>query len=298
MNISEAKKISIVEYLKQIGYSPVKIRNGQYWYLSPLREETTPSFKVNERLGEWYDFGIAEGGDLIELGKHLYRTGDVSAVLSMIEHNCEALSRMQKQAVFLQPRSVEDDMTDLRVMPLGHHALLSYLQSRCVDIDIAQTFCKEIHYTLRRKEYFAIAFPNVSGGYEVRNPYYKGCIKNKDVSVICHTYGETQKHICVFEGFMDYLSYMTMRRKGNTCICVDGRIDVLVMNSVANLRKSLEYLSKYEEIHCYLDNDLAGQKTVETFVGMFGETVKDASGKYAEYKDLNDLLLERKRQTI
>ncbi len=25
MNISEAKKISIVEYLKQIGYSPVKI---------------------------------------------------------------------------------------------------------------------------------------------------------------------------------------------------------------------------------------------------------------------------------
>lgn len=30
MNISEAKKISIVEYLKQIGYSPVKIRNGQY----------------------------------------------------------------------------------------------------------------------------------------------------------------------------------------------------------------------------------------------------------------------------
>ena len=70
------------------------------------------------------------------------------------------------------------------------------------------------------------------------------------------------------------------------------------VNSVANLRKSLEYLSKYEEIHCYLDNDLAGQKTVETFVGMFGETVKDESGKYAEYKDLNDLLWERKRQTV
>ena len=152
MNISEAKKISIVEYLKQIGYSPVKIRNGQYWYLSPLREENTPSFKVNERLGEWYDFGIAEGGDLIELGKHLYRTDDVRTVLSIIERNCEALPKMQKQTVFLQPRSVEDDMTDLRVMPLGHHALLSYLQSRCVDIGIAQTFCKEIHYTLRRKE--------------------------------------------------------------------------------------------------------------------------------------------------
>ena len=70
------------------------------------------------------------------------------------------------------------------------------------------------------------------------------------------------------------------------------------VNSVANLRKSLEYLSKYEEIHCYLDNNLAGQKTVETFVGLFGETVKDESSKYAEYKDLNDLLRERKRQTV
>ena len=294
MNISEVKKISIVEYLKQIGYSPVKIRNGQYWYLSPLREENTPSFKVNERLDEWYDFGIAEGGDLIELGKHLYCTSDVSTVLSMIERNCEALPKMQKQTVFLQPRSIEDDMTDLRVMPLSHHALLSYLQSRCVDIGIAQTFCKEIHYTLRRKEYFAIAFPNVSGGYEVRNPYYKGCIKNKDVSVIRHAYDDMQKQICVFEGFMDFLSYMTLCRRDNTDICVDGRIDVLVMNSVANLRKSLEYLSQYEEIHCYLDNDLAGQKTVEAFVGLFGENVKNESRLYAEYKDLNDLLRGRK----
>lgn len=295
MNISEAKKISIVEYLKQIGYLPEKIRNGQYWYLSPLREERTPSFKVNERLGEWYDFGIAEGGDLIELGKQLYHTNDVSTILGMIERNCMAFPKAQKRAAFLQPRSVEDDMTDFRVMPLNHHALLSYLQSRCVDVGIAQTFCKEIHYMLRRKEYFGIAFPNVSGGYEVRNPYYKGCIKNKDVSMIRHTNNALQKHICVFEGFMDFLSYMTLCRKNNMGICVDGKIDVLVMNSVANLRKSLEYLSQYEEIHCYLDNDLAGRKTVETFVGLFGENVKDESVKYAEYKDLNDLLRGRKR---
>lgn len=68
------------------------------------------------------------------------------------------------------------------------------------------------------------------------------------------------------------------------------------MNSVANLRKSLEYLSQYEEIHCYLDNDLAGRKTVETFVGLFGENVKDESVKYREHKDLNDLLRGKKRQ--
>lgn len=295
MNISEAKKISIVEYLKQIGYSPVKIRNGQYWYLSPLREETTPSFKVNERLGEWYDFGIAEGGDLIELGKRMYNTNDIHTVLTMIELDSNGLVKEKRQEVRSSYTSVEDDMIDMRVMPLRNYALTSYLQSRGVDIGIATTFCKEIHYILRQKKYFAIAFPNKSGGFEVRNPYYKGCIKNKDVSVFYHTNGITQEHICVFEGFMDFLSYMTLRKKGNMEICIDSMVDVLVMNSVANLRKSMDFLEPYKEIHCYLDNDIAGQKTVETFVGLFGEKVKDESTRYREYKDLNDLLRGKKR---
>ena len=103
------------------------------------------------------------------------------------------------------------------------------------------------------------------------------------------------KHTYMFEGFMDFLSYMTLRKKGNMEICVDSMVDVLVMNSVANLRKSMDYLEPYKEIHCYLDNDLAGQKTVETFVGQFGEKVKDESARYCEYKDLNDLLRGKKR---
>ena len=50
-------------------------------------------------------------------------------------------------------------------------------------------FCKEIHYELRDRHYFALAFGNVSGGYEMRNAYYKGCIKNKDISLIGHQCG-------------------------------------------------------------------------------------------------------------
>lgn len=295
MDISEAKKISIVDYLEKRGYTHAKIRRGQYWYRSPLRDEKTPSFVVNDNLHEWYDFGIAEGGDLIELGKRMYNTNDIHTVLTMIERDSNGLVKEKRQEVCSSYTSVEDDMIDMRVMPLRNYALTSYLQSRGVDIGIATTFCKEIHYTLRNKKYFAIAFPNKSGGFEVRNPYYKGCIKNKDVSVFYHTNGMTQEHICVFEGFMDFLSYMTLRKKGNKEICVDSMVDVLVMNSVANLRKSMDFLDPYKEIHCYLDNDIAGQKTVETFVGLFGEKVKDESARYREYKDLNDLLRGKKR---
>ncbi len=75
-------------------------------------------------------------------------------------------------------------MKNLIIVPLRHHALLSYLHSRMIDSDIGRMFCKEVHYELRQRRYFALAFGNISGGYEVRNPYYKGCIKNKDISLI------------------------------------------------------------------------------------------------------------------
>ena len=84
MTIAEAKQLRIVDYLASLGYHPQSVTSKQYWYLSPLRNERTPSFKVNDRLNEWYDFGAATGGDLVELGKHLYQTDSVSEVLAYI----------------------------------------------------------------------------------------------------------------------------------------------------------------------------------------------------------------------
>ena len=96
-----------------------------------------------------------------------------------------------------------------------HHALFSYLQSRLIDADISRMYCKEVHYELRGRHYFALAFGNISGGYEVRNAYYKRCLNNKDISLIRHLTEETQENVCVFEGFMDFLSYMTLKLAGD-----------------------------------------------------------------------------------
>ena len=295
MNISEAKQIRIVDFLAQLGHRAQYVKSKQYWYLSPFRQEDTPSFKVNDRLNEWYDFGAATGGDLVELGKHLYGTDSVSEVLACIERHAgtNELPRVRLPAVMLRP--VEAEMKDIRVVPLRHHALLSYLHSRMIDADIGKIFCKEVHYELRKRHYFGLAFCNLSGGYEVRNPYYKGCLKNKDVSLISHTHGETQGHVCVFEGFMDFLSYMTLRQAGDREICLEVPCDHLVMNSVNNFKKALGHLQEYPFIHCYLDNDLAGQKTVETIAMLFTGKVNNEAYRYDGYKDLNDYLRGKRR---
>ena len=81
MTIDEAKRVRIVDFLAQLGHRAQYMKSEQYWYLSPLRKEVTPSFKVNDRLNEWYDFGEATGGDLVELGKYLCETKSVSEAL-------------------------------------------------------------------------------------------------------------------------------------------------------------------------------------------------------------------------
>ena len=56
--------------------------------------------------------------------------------------------------------------------------LLSYIASRNIDTELAKLQCVGIHYDLRRRHNFSIAFRNKSGGFEVRNSYFKGCIMN------------------------------------------------------------------------------------------------------------------------
>lgn len=54
------------------------------------------------------------------------------------------------------------------------------------------------------------------------------------------------------------------------------------------------FLEEYRFIFCYLDNDLAGQKTVETIASLYEGRVDDMSSAYSEYKDLNDYIRDKK----
>lgn len=84
LSIAEAKEMDLVDYLSSLGYRPAKIRNADYWYLSPLREEKTPSFKVNQKLNRWYDHGLGQGGNLIDFGI-LYHYYTVSELLQKLD---------------------------------------------------------------------------------------------------------------------------------------------------------------------------------------------------------------------
>ena len=80
MEIQHIKQLAITDYLHQQGYAPARVQGIHYWYCSPLRNERTPSFKVNTERNQWYDFGSGEHGDIIDLVCALFRCSISEAV--------------------------------------------------------------------------------------------------------------------------------------------------------------------------------------------------------------------------
>ena len=283
MNIDQIKQIKLQDFLATMGCKPVKQYGVNLMYLSPLRTEKHASFKINTELNLWYDFGISRGGNIIDLAELLYNSSDVSYLIHQIERN--ALGCVSVSLPTVKPNAPQNSFENLQVLSITRPALINYLGERCIGIEIARTVCKELHFDTRGKHYFGIGFPNIAGGYEIRNPFFKGCIAPKDIS---HFYAEEPKNVCfVFEGFMDFLSFMTLRRKEN-----DGqkRQDYLVLNSVSNIQKALEPLSHYENVQCFLDTDEAGRNAYLQLSKELGKSVTDASTLYNGYKDLNEYL--------
>lgn len=292
MNIQEVKNIRIADYLQSLGYTPVKQQGNSLWYKSPLREEKDASFKVNTELNKWYDFGLGKGGNIIALAEELYATDYVPYLLNKI---FERVPHIRPVSFSFRQQASEPSFQQLEVGELTHPALLRYLQERGINSDLARQECKELHFIHNDKPYFAIGFPNVAGGYEVRNRFFKGCIAPKDISHIRQA-GEPRKKCLVFEGMTDYLSFLTLRmRNCPTMPSLDGQ-DYVILNSVSNVSKAIDVLHGYGRIHCLLDNDEAGRKAYWELEKEFAGRIRDFSNNYNGHKDLNDYLCGKRQE--
>lgn len=136
MNIETAKQINLADYLHSLGYSPVKQQGINLWYKSPLREETEASFKVNTERNQWYDFGLGKGGGIIELAAHLYATDHVPYLLERIAEQTPHVHPVSFS--FGKQDSFGPSFQQLEIVPLSSPALLSYLEGRGIDLELAK----------------------------------------------------------------------------------------------------------------------------------------------------------------
>lgn len=291
---NEANQIDLVNYLEKLGHKPQKVRGYDYWYLSPLRDEKTASFKVNRLKNVWYDHAMGKGGGLVDFGKLYYqctvkdllrKLGDEREV-NVSLHPPNILTAGEKKKLFTQPGKI----TIISSVEIQNQTLRNYLQSRQIPIEIAKQFCQEIKFELYGKNHLAIGFQNPGGGYELRNYYFKGSSTPKEPMLINKN---AEKELAVFEGFFSFLSYKTLQQAKEKLSIELPKLhtDSLVLNSLSFFEKSREVMEKYSSIHLFLDRDKMGQLKTEHAL-RWSTKYNDQSKLYQRFKDLNECLVK------
>ena len=293
-DLSLIKRYPIVEYLERRGIRPVRKTPAYAMYRSPLREETCPSFKVDTEKNLWIDYAEGRGRSIIDLCMRLEGCTLSEAICRLgqnaSDNTAHSYSKTEPRIGLNQTttRQASETKRLIEISDTLPPHLQKYLtKERCINLEKAMPFLKCISYEVRGRLYQAIGFANLSGGYELRDDKtFKGTIASKDITPI---FTDRAEPVCIFEGFMDFLSFLSMKEEiTNHC---------LVMNSVSNVARTIRYLNDRHLTHirAFLDNDEAGRRTVQDFIKA-GFHVEDMNIHYKDFKDLNEYHVSRVRE--
>lgn len=274
----QAKEIDLVLYLSSLGYEPSKIRANQYWYRSPLRNEKTPSFKVNRSLNKWYDFGDGVGGSIIDFGIRYFHCSIAEFLNSYLAGN--------QIPIYNPDRSIKDIpvapvLIVNQVKPLSAISLIRYLGTRKIEFEIGRQYLKEVHYTNTDRQFYGLGFENSLGGWEIRSAVFKGSASPKYVTHL----NNGSDIIHAFEGFMDFLSFLQLHYG----IRESHSSDFLILNGVSMVNHAVPILQPYPKVYLHLDNNSAGNNATQ-FIQSEVLQAEDMRTEFKGYVDLNEFL--------
>lgn len=300
MNIEQAKTISILDLLSKLNIKPVRETHKEAWFLSPWRKEKTASFKVNKKTNTCFDFGHVPSDEVVRKKKawdpvdfaceHLQQTNEPHTVSDALRW----LSNMGGLAPFIQPVSAPDEaqadgtLSVIKVKPVEDEKLIKYCESRGISANLTRQWFKQItiHNGKSGKNFTALGFRNKKGGYELRNPFFKGAVGQKTITFIRGSNPE-RPGINIFEGAMDYVTVLA--KVGVTRLADD----TIVLNSTSCLNAATPLILNYpyRYIQSWMDNDATGEKATAALAD-FIKTQKEMRLRimnklYEGHKDVN-----------
>lgn len=285
----KAKAVDIAEFLAERGINPTRQTGGELVYSSPLKDENTPSFKVNPQKNVFNDFSTGNNGDIITLVQLLDKTNYSGAM--------ETLLRFKGgTSVVTFERTLRTPDEEKRVvikknLPLHSQNLRNYfLNVRNIKESVAKLYISEIHYENQHGTFYAGCWKNDAGGYEIRSTKFKGCIGKKAPTTFL--FNDEMDTVTLFEGYLDFLSWLSLC--GTTSM---SNTDVIVLNSLSCLTESLmgTLSAVYRKFNLFFDNDDAGNYAVQRVINHLpNNEVYDLSKKvYPNHKDYNDYLCQK-----
>ena len=281
--IQEIKKIPIINILNRLNIESVEKKKEEFWFKAPWRNEQTASVKCQNNL--FYDFGEGIGGNTIDFVMKLFNIRFKEA-LFWIKNEVDSFSFHQPKQDLIN-REIKKSTTYQinKEKVLQNHILTEYLKARCLDIAVCEKYLVEVYYQVNDKKYFGVGFKNDVGGIEIRNKYTKLCLGKKWYSSIKNK----SNQLIVLESWSDYISLLILYP--NT----ENQFDFVVLNSLSMLNKLDVVFEEYEKVLLALDNDEAGTKATQKYLGVLGEKGIDIRYLYNNgSKDLNEFLMNLK----
>ena len=268
--IDKAKAKSCVEYLSSRGYKPKSQKDRMCKYLAPWRPENNPSVCVYNDTNSFVDFADKEkAGSVIQLVMNVEGVNFAKAVEILLGDDI-------RPALIYDAPTPKNPIKIIYIITINSPFLRDYLNERCIPLSIARKFCKELRIEIEDKYgKTLVGFPSGKGGWEMRNRYSKISNSPKYYSEI----NPGNKEVILFEGFFDFLSYITMNGYENK--------SYIVLNSVSFV--SYIDFSRFDLVHYYGDNDAAGDKTLKT-ISQQVPTI-DHRKEYERFNDLNQYLI-------
>ncbi len=269
---SSARQICIVKTLANSGHYPTRKSEKEAWFLSPLRSETQASFSVSLSRNLWFDFGLGKGGNIIDLVMAINHCSAYEAVRCLQDNIQFSFSPVEipKKS---NPHLIRE------VKTISHPALVQYLHSRKIPLDLAQHYCKEVWHCMNNKIYFSLGLQNDANGWELRNKYYKCSTSPKTTS----SFKRKFSRLLILEGMFDFLSLYVFDKE------LFYSSDIIVLNSLGNIRSIDNIVKSYPKVILLLDNDPAGRTAAGELLFRFPNTT-DCSDLYKDFKDLNNML--------
>lgn len=319
MNSTQAKRIPLENILGKMGKTAHTQKGSDIWYHSPFRDEKTASFKVNKLLNTWYDFGLGQGGTVIDFICEYYGDNVKQALERLNNNHLSTTTYYPKNRPYTAKKPAQNrhisqpldnkqsQLTEKasfhidKVSNITDSTLIDYLKTRGINTDIATKYLKQIqfHYGEQTWKQLALGFINDCGGYEIRNAKFKGFVHPKadqlsdtgNQKTITGINIQAGNKLAIFEGFMDFLSYLTCQNITNY------QHSAVILNSTSNYQSCQQLLKKYEfsKVYFFLDNDDTGTDTLKKLtLDEKGQPVSfewvDKSNAYAGFNDMNDFL--------
>lgn len=116
------------------------------------------------------------------------------------------------------------------------------------------------------------------------NKRYQNCLVTKAITTINN--GSTTLNL--FEGFIDFLSYLTLMPSKE-------KEDFIIINSTSIVHDAIEFLPNYNIVKTFFDNDHTGKKATALIEKNCTKDFENESLKFQKHNDVNDYLMAYNR---